>query len=583
MLYSLGWTIVHSIWQVTLIWLLLQLLNRTLFSKNDQWRYRLALLAMSLSAVALVGTFFTLLPIHKPDDITVWHNTESSIYAEQLWNHDAAPLSAASDDMLSLFRTWMSVHAIHIAWFWCVIASLLLLRLAMSYGQLRRLRAQAIPTQIYRALVHNLSQKIALATHVPILESCDVAQPVTIGFFKPVILFPIGLLARLSMTEVEALLLHELAHIRRYDYLINAGQLFLEACFFYHPLFWLMSREARILREYLCDDVVMRHFPQPILYARTLTNLQLALSNSLNLYAMTAIKKTAFTQRIQRIAGVNPTSSHQVNWLWPVLLFLFLLGFSRPVSADGAALTPPIPEFDLIIPTVTTPNRSTLTTALPPAPIAEIPPSSDSILPSTIAVDAVKMNILYIGVPNPLNIAVAGYESSELTPRLRTSSANIENMGNGQYNLKVTQPGELAIDIYTTRGGKEQLLGTRLMRVKRIPDPWPRLVIKNNELLNGGSISKEKLLQADGIQALLYNFDFDATCNIVEYEVHLINKEVYTFMCYGPQFSSTLQERIIELCQGPNIGSIYIDDIKVKCPGDTAPRNIGGITFKVNQ
>jgi len=101
-----------------------------------------------------------------------------------------------------------------------------------------------------------------------------VNTPVVIGHLKPVILIPAGLLTNLPADQMEAVLLHELAHVRRHDYLINLMQRWVEALFFYHPGVWWISHVVRIERENCCDDLAVHASGNPLCYAEALAALE---------------------------------------------------------------------------------------------------------------------------------------------------------------------------------------------------------------------------------------------------------------------------------------------------------------------
>ena len=95
-----------------------------------------------------------------------------------------------------------------------------------------------------------------------------------IGWLRPVILFPASALTGLSAEQLEALLAHELAHIRRYDYLVNLLQTTVETLFFYHPAVWWVSAQVRQEREHCCDDLAVAACGDVLTYARALTALE---------------------------------------------------------------------------------------------------------------------------------------------------------------------------------------------------------------------------------------------------------------------------------------------------------------------
>src|SRR5205085_6589248 len=105
-------------------------------------------------------------------------------------------------------------------------------------------------------------------------RSALVEVPTAIGFMKPVILLPASTLTGLAPAQIEAILAHELAHIRRHDYFVNLLQSVIETLLFYHPAVWWVSRRVREERELCCDDLAVRASGDAIAYARALSELE---------------------------------------------------------------------------------------------------------------------------------------------------------------------------------------------------------------------------------------------------------------------------------------------------------------------
>ncbi|MBK8556725.1 MAG: hypothetical protein IPL65_13575 [Lewinellaceae bacterium] len=181
------------------------------------------------------------------------------------------------------------------------------------------------------------------------------------------------------------------------------------------------------------------------------------------------------------------------------------------------------------------------------------------------------MNIFYIGVDNPVHIAVNGLRNDEWTPKLKGEGKIIGE--NGNYNVLVTRPGSVFIEIYKN----DQLLSSTEYRVKRVPDPVPMLAGRKSS-----TVSKKELLKSGFVlHALLENFEFDAQCQVVESQVTLVphrGEPSYPERSQGAVFS---EKKVAEILALPDSSMIFIDDIKVKCPGDAAARNMGGLAFRI--
>jgi GWxTD domain-containing protein len=149
-------------------------------------------------------------------------------------------------------------------------------RALMAWIGAQRLRTTGVcaAPDIWRSQLQQLSERIGLKGRVALLESCIAEFPALIGYVRPMILIPVGVLAGLPAHQVEAILLHELAHIRRHDYLANLLQMFGEGLFFYHPAVWWISWVIRTEREDCCDDVVVATQKDAYGYASALTTLE---------------------------------------------------------------------------------------------------------------------------------------------------------------------------------------------------------------------------------------------------------------------------------------------------------------------
>jgi len=121
--------------------------------------------------------------------------------------------------------------------------------------------------------VRNLARRMRIDRAFRLLESTLVEVPTVFGWLRPVILVPVGILGEMSPQQFEMILAHELAHIRRHDYLLNLLQTALETLLFYHPAVWWVSRRIRIERENCCDDFVVATTGERLIYARALTRL----------------------------------------------------------------------------------------------------------------------------------------------------------------------------------------------------------------------------------------------------------------------------------------------------------------------
>jgi gliding motility-associated protein GldM len=190
----------------------------------------------------------------------------------------------------------------------------------------------------------------------------------------------------------------------------------------------------------------------------------------------------------------------------------------------------------------------------------------------SVAVQLDKMNVFYIGVDNPISVSAAGVSSNDL--KVSGDGVTLANKGGGHFIVTATTPRNDA-KITVSAPGVSQ---TFIYRVKRIPDPVPRL--GGNPKNKGGAMGNGEFKAQGGISAILENFDFDAKCDVVGFEVTYLPKrqDPISRQNGGARWNSEAQDLINKAKPGD---SYFFDDIKCKCPGDAAPRNIGSLAFKI--
>jgi len=258
---ALGWTLLHSFWEGAII---AAVLGAALWAtRSARARYAAACAAMLLM---LGGIGCTLIRV-MPERAHGWPGV--STIALPPWNVPT-DLGAAgySGIRLAVLVPWLVP-------FWIAGVWIFALGQVAGWIWLSRLRRRGVccPPEHWRQVIERLSERLRVSKPVRILESCLAEVPMVVGHIRPVILVPIGLLAGLPPGQVEAILLHELAHIRRHDYLVNVLERAAECLLFYHPAVWWISRVIRAERENCCDDVVVATSGDARQYAVALTTL----------------------------------------------------------------------------------------------------------------------------------------------------------------------------------------------------------------------------------------------------------------------------------------------------------------------
>jgi beta-lactamase regulating signal transducer with metallopeptidase domain len=176
---------------------------------------------------------------------------------------------------------------------------------------------------------------------VRLCESALVEVPTVIGWLRPVVLLPVSTLAGLSPAQLEALLAHELAHVRRFDYLVNLVQTFGETLLFYHPAVWWVSRRMRVEREHCCDDAAVVACGDAVGYARALAALE-GLRAIAPTLAVAAGGGSLWPRIARLVGGPPPHLSRSSRWLAGVfaLATLIALGLGASASLEGGTPSP---------------------------------------------------------------------------------------------------------------------------------------------------------------------------------------------------------------------------------------------------
>lgn len=186
-------------------------------------------------------------------------------------------------------------------------------------------------------------------------------------------------------------------------------------------------------------------------------------------------------------------------------------------------------------------------------------------------ISAAKMNVFYIGVPNPVEVSVAGVPSNKVQVNMSGGGGTIKRNGDGTYVVNVTTPTNDA----KVTASAEGFSAAKGFRVKRIPTPVPKLSGKR-----GGSMASGIFKAQQGVIPDLENFDFDAKCNIAGFELVRVPRrdDAQKIINRGGRYTGEAQRLIAKATAGDRF---FYENIKCKCPGDSAPRDLGTMSFSI--
>jgi len=200
---------------------------------------------------------------------TVWFSTLLAVVSLPLLVRNNSTVSWRKPE-LELSSVWAKDFFIA----WAAIASVLLLRLGGSLWHVRRLRRECreIDPREHPDLVETVRRNV-IGREVALLVSDEIRVPTALGFFRPAVVLPVWALRELSSEELKVILLHEMAHLRRWDDWTNLAQKILKALFFFHPAVWWIEGRLTLEREMACDDIVLQQTANPAGYAASLVSI----------------------------------------------------------------------------------------------------------------------------------------------------------------------------------------------------------------------------------------------------------------------------------------------------------------------
>jgi TonB family protein len=264
---ALGLTLLHFLWQGALIGGAAAAALRLSAQRTAQHRYLLCMVALLACAVTPAATAVVLLmdspsisPLGSASSLLLPH-IETPLLAVQ-----SARGSWSLDLISATVAVWM-IGVVSVIVYYCV-----------QWRGVERIRRSAVPLSSrdrFAETAQRVLRRWRASAEVPLRMAASISTPIVIGLWRPMIVFPAAMIARMPVTDFELILLHEIAHIVRRDSWANALQICLEILFFYHPLVHWLSRRARLERERACDDFAIAASGSAYEYARALTSLMI--------------------------------------------------------------------------------------------------------------------------------------------------------------------------------------------------------------------------------------------------------------------------------------------------------------------
>lgn len=303
-LQALGWAIADSIWQMALLWLVFQLLVALPFRK-PALRHLGATIALFTGGAWFIVN--VIVKISKASSLNLY----------------------GSGSVHPTVNTWIQAVLPYLSTAYLIVLVLMLAKYAIAIAATQRLRtAETLPGSDWQPFVDELALRFFISRRVMVRITEMVNVPATIGFFKPVILLPVASVNNLSVEQVEAIIMHELAHIRRHDYLLNLLASFVETLLFFNPFAHLLGNQMRKECELCCDDAVLEKQQDPGQYAYALLLLERS-KQQLPLVMAATGKESLLLGRVKRILNQPEQKvKYRHKLLALVLVALLIMGLS---------------------------------------------------------------------------------------------------------------------------------------------------------------------------------------------------------------------------------------------------------------
>jgi beta-lactamase regulating signal transducer with metallopeptidase domain len=310
---ALGRALVHLVWQASIVALLLAGTLAAMRRSSANARYAVSCAALVVTIALPVATAFV---SFEPPTPTAPGTSVAPIALVAT----EAPMQAQApvDTLRGVGAIPLDPALPWVVGFWLAGVTLLSARIGVALVSAHRLADSGIDTlpREWNAILRRLVDTMGIDRAVRLLESTRVDVPTVVGWLRPVILVPASALTGLTPQQLETVLAHELAHIRRHDFVVNLAQTVVETLFFYHPAVWWISNRVRVEREHCCDDAAVAVCGDAVGYARALTTLEEMRAGRL---PSTALASTggSLLERVRRLVGLSDDD----------------LGSTRPIAA----------------------------------------------------------------------------------------------------------------------------------------------------------------------------------------------------------------------------------------------------------
>jgi beta-lactamase regulating signal transducer with metallopeptidase domain len=337
---ALGWTLLHFFWQGTVIAMLYLIADRATVNASRNMRYGIGMAVLALMPLATVATFIEQeqLLVHVP------RNGHEVVVSQLGSLHNtlihAVPVATSTVERSELWIGWNANQLLPwVVRTWLGGVLLLAVRAAGGWWRLEQIRgaSRKVISAEVESSFHRVRARLRIGRKVALYLSDEVISPLAMGVWRTAIILPVSAVMQLSPEQLEAVLAHEMAHIRRWDYLGNLFQTAVECVLFFHPAVWWVSRRTRDLRELCCDEVAARSCADPTIYVEALLQLESQRAKQLLLATALHGRSGSLLKRVKQLLGEEINMERETMCAERIavagaILLILIMG---PVMAKG--------------------------------------------------------------------------------------------------------------------------------------------------------------------------------------------------------------------------------------------------------
>lgn len=319
-LQALGYSIFNSLWQMALLWVVVMIVN-SVKKLSSSGKYYVGIVAQF---AGFIWFLFTLRFYYVQCSEAITNAQLAGVADYSYYFYEPTVNNFSSGLMYVIIKTEQLLPYLSVAYLFMLL--FLSVRLTRAYAYTQKIRKEGLlrPAAEWKLFVKKTAGYLGIQKDVILYFSELVKSPLTLGFIKPVILVPVASLNHLSTEQLEAILLHELAHIKRADYLINIIQSIIEVSLFFNPFMQLLGKFIKKERENSCDDWVLQFQYKPAMYAEAL--LRIAYIQTEPSFALQASgNKGELLPRVKRMLNQQENTHHYRNHVFAFMLITVML------------------------------------------------------------------------------------------------------------------------------------------------------------------------------------------------------------------------------------------------------------------